>query len=60
MPELVSLQGKMRDINITREIGTGWYEVGTVLLNDTTGAIVPAIDETFRGKVHRINCEILG
>ena len=59
MTELLSLQGTTRSINIAREIGTDWYEVGTALLNDTTGAIMPEIEETFRGNIRRINLEIL-
>ena len=59
MPELLSLQGKTRSINVAREIGTDWYEVGTALLNDTTGAIMPEIEETFQRNIRRINIEIL-
>lgn len=59
MTDLLSLQGKTRTINVANEIGKYWYEVGTALLNDTTGAIMPEIEDTFRGNVRRINLEIL-
>lgn len=59
MPELLYLQGKSRSIKIARDIGTDWYEVGTALLNDTTGAIMPEIKETFQGNIRNINTEIL-
>ena len=59
MTELLCLQGKTRSINVAREIGTDWYEVGTALLNDTTGAIMSEIEETFRGNIRRMNIEIL-
>ena len=59
MTELLSLKGKTRSINIATEISTKWYEVGTALLNDTTGVLMPEIEETCRRDTRRINYEIL-
>ena len=59
MTDLINFKGKTRNIIIPREIGVSWRYVGTALLNDTTGAIMPALDQTYRGDTEAINFEIL-
>lgn len=59
MAELIALNGKIRIINIPREIGVQYHIVGTVLLNDGTGIIMDLLDKTLRGDIERINVEIL-
>ena len=52
MPELIRLK-------VSQEISTNWYDVGVLLLEDETGAIIKSIDETCRGNPKRINDEVL-
>ena len=59
MTDLIDLTGKTRTINVPKEIGVKWFYVGTALLNDTIGVVVPALDQTYRGDTERINFEIL-
>lgn len=59
MTELINLKGKTRSINVLKEIGVKWRYVGTALLKDTTGAIMPALDQTYRGDTETISFEIL-
>ena len=57
--ELVSFQGKKNTFNIAEEIGMQYYVVGTALLKDRSGAIVPAIIGKCLGDPLKINMEIL-
>ena len=59
MTDLINLKGKTRSIDITMEIGVKWRDVGTALLNDTTGTIMPALNQTYSGNVSRVNFEVL-
>ena len=59
MPEMTALQGRTRDINIVEGIGAGWDKVGTALLDDKYGTIIPAIAQDCVYKSERINTEIL-
>ena len=59
MPQLLTLQGKDKSINIVEAIGNQWRVVGIVLLNDESGAIVDSIADEFRGNARNINLEIL-
>ena len=59
MPELMSFQGKTECINIPQEIGLQWRVVGTILLDDKTGNIIPAIARENRDNAFDINYEIL-
>ena len=59
MPQLIGLQGKDKIINIAEAIGDQWQMVGIALLNDESGSIVEGIADECRGKVRRINLEIL-
>lgn len=59
MPDLLHFQIGTRKIDIPKRIGVAYYNVGTVLLDDTSGSIMPQIEETFRGNIHRINIDIL-
>ena len=46
-------------INVAREIGIQYQLVGTALLDDTRGTIVPAILETCHHIIERVNTELL-
>ena len=59
MPEMTALQGRTRDINIVEGIGAEWDMVGTALLDDKDGTIIPAIARDCGYKSERINMEIL-
>ena len=59
MPELTDFPGKVQHLNIATEIGMQYYMVGTGLLNDERGAIVPAIVSEHRGNAEQINMDIL-
>ena len=59
MPELTDFPGKVQHLNIATEIGMQYNMVGTGLLNDERGAIVPAIVSEHRGNAEQINMDIL-
>ena len=59
LTQLLNFPGKMLSINVAREIGVKYQVVGTALLHDRTGVIIPAIVETCQGNVERITIEIL-
>ena len=59
MPELTALQGRTQYINIVEGIGVKWMMVGTILLDDKDGAIVPAIAQQCAYKTEFIILEIL-
>ena len=60
MPELISLLGRTRHINIVEEIGVKCMMVGTILLDDQDGTIIPPIAQMCGNNVQCINMEILG
>ena len=60
MPELTALQGRTETINIVRRIGVQWTMVGTTLLDDKDGTIIPAIADQHGNNADRINMDILG
>ena len=47
------------DLNIIDQIGTTYRMLGTMLLNDDTGATTDAIEQRFNQKASDINYEIL-
>ena len=59
MPELTGLQGRTERINIVRAIGVQWDMVGTTLLDDRDGTIIPAIARKHNNDATYINMEIL-
>ena len=59
MPQLLHFPGRTRTINVAREIGVQYQLVGTALLDDTRGTIVPAILESCYHNVERVNTELL-
>ena len=59
LPELLAVNGKSRIINIPVEIGTHYHQFGTLLLNDSTGTLVPQIAAKFRDDAKEINIDIL-
>ena len=59
MMELTRFPGKSRRINIVEEIGNKYDIVGTALLNDCAGTIVPGIETECLKNPRRINMEIL-
>ena len=60
LPELSNLQGRTGHINIVKGIGVNWMMVGTALLDDKDGTIIPAIAEQYGNNAQRINMDILG
>ena len=59
MPELTALQSKIQHINIVEGIGVKWMMVGTTLLDDKDGTIIPAIAQQYGNNAELINMEIL-
>ena len=59
MPELIGLQGKAERINIAQDIGIHWYMVGTALLDDKKGTVMPALAQQYANDAERINTEVL-
>ena len=59
MPELTDFPGKTRHFNIAAEIGIKFHAIGTSLLNDEQGYVVPAIVSEYRGNAEQINMDIL-
>ena len=53
------MQGGARCIQIAKDIGIQWCVVGTALLDDKTGAIIPAIAQQCGNNALLINMEIL-
>ena len=60
MSQLTALQGKTRHIDIVEGIGVKWAKVGTTLLDDRDGTIIPAIAHQHGNNVELINMDILG
>ena len=60
MLQLMTLQGKSRQINIVKGIGVNWMMVGMKLLADEDYTTVPAIAKQYGDNAERINMEILG
>ena len=61
-PDLTNLtcfHGRSRVFNVAAEIGMQYFLVGTALLNDRSGAVVPQIAAELLGNAERINMEIL-
>ena len=61
-PDLTNLtcfHGRSRVINVAVDIGMQYFLVGTALLNDRSGAVVPQIAAELLGNAERINMEIL-
>ena len=56
---MLTFRGKSRIFNIPVEIGTHYHQFGTLLLNDSTGTLVPQIAAEFRDNSGQINIEIL-
>ena len=59
MPELTDFPGKARHFNIAAEIGTEFHAVGTGLLNDERGTVVPAIVLQHGVNAEQISMDIL-
>ena len=59
MTELISFRGKTESINVAQEIGIQWWVVGTALLDDKKGTIMPAIAQQFGNNTLLINMEVL-
>ena len=56
---MTDFPGKTRHFNIASEIGTKYRIVGTALLNDESGVIIPAIVSKHKGNVEFINLDVL-
>ena len=59
LPQLLNLQGNDRMIHIAEEIGMDYNLVGTDLLEDDHGTIIPGIKAQYAGISLEINMEIL-
>ena len=59
MPQLLSFQGKTECFNVAQEIGIQWQVVGTILLDDKNGTLMPAITKEFANNAQDINTEVL-
>ena len=59
LPELISFQGKTECMNIAQKIGTNWLMVGTALLDDKEGTIMPGIKTSCLNDVDEINMRVL-
>ena len=59
MVELIRFRGREGRINIPQEISTKYEHFGILLLEDSTGAKIRKIDETYRGNPEDINSEVL-
>ena len=59
LPQLTGFPGKTRHFNIAVEIGAQYHAVGTALLNDDRGVIVPAIVAQNINNIVFINMDIL-
>ena len=46
-------------VNIAVQVGAKYCTFGIFLLNDTTGVIVEALEQEYRGNAERINMAIL-
>ena len=62
MPELLALEGRAhgQHIDIVKGIGMACTRVGTLLLDDKDGTIVPAISHQHGNNAELINMDILG
>ena len=59
LPQLTDFPGKTRHFNIAVEIGTKYHAVGTALLNDESGVIIPVIVSQQKDNAVFINKDIL-
>ena len=59
MPELMKFCGPHGRCNICEEIGKKYVEFGTLLLEDTTGSIIQAIEWQYHYAAEWINWDIL-
>ena len=59
MPELTDFPGKTQHFSVAKRIGINYLSVGTGLLNDERGEIVPAIVSDYRDNTEHINMAIL-
>ena len=59
LPQLTAFQGRTQHINIAEGIGVKWMMVGTTLLDDKDGSIIPAIAQQYGNNAELINMEIL-
>lgn len=59
LSQLITFQGKSKRINVAQEIGPKWQAVGSVLLDDRDGTIMPTIAQKFGSNAQEINMEVL-
>ncbi len=59
MLNLISLKGKYGKIEICKDIGSRYYEVGIKLLEDANGTFVANIEHQYQCNVEKINRRIL-
>ena len=59
MPQLTDFPAKTGHINIATMIGVKFYVVGTALLNDESGSVIPAIVSEHGKNAEQTNMDIL-
>jgi len=57
--KLLNFPGRNGNINIPQQVGTKYFMLGVLLLNDETGAEMSAIVTKFQNDAEQINLEIL-
>ena len=58
LPQLISFKGRSRNLNLLELIGTHYWELGILLLDDTVGEATKTIIEHHHHDPTKINLEI--
>ena len=56
--DIICFPLKDSKVNLVREIGTKYFEFGTLLLEDTTGALISALEKELKHNAQDINRRI--
>ena len=59
LPQLILFETRSGSINILEQIGTDYWKLGVLLLEDATGKVTKAIIEQYHYDATNINLEIL-
>ena len=58
LPQLIRFKTRSGSINVLEQIGTHYWELGVLLLDDTTGQVTQAIIEHHHEDATKINLQI--
>ena len=58
MMEIIRFPLKDSKVNLVREIGMKYFKFGTLLLEDTTGALISALEEELKHNAQNVNRRI--